>query len=262
MTARRSPWLSLAAFAVYFFLLGPLVIVAASAVSDTEYLAFPPEGFSLRWFQRIFEVSAFLDTFWISLQIAVAGTVLALAVGIPAAFALKRHGVALPSWMGTFFVLPILVPEIVFGFSLLRSVSVALDLPIVPTLLIGHTVIVLPYCVRVVSASLANFDFSAQEAAISLGCPPVRSFFAVVLPNIRAGILAAFILAFITSLNNVPVSLFLIGPGVSTLPIQMLIYVENFFDPTIAALSVLLMVLTVVVMAVVEKTLGLGYFVR
>ena len=84
----------------------------------------------------------------------------------------------------------------------------------------------------------------------------------MVLPNIRSGMIAAFILAFITSLNNVPISLFLTGPGVSTLPIQMLTYVENFFDPTVAALSVLLMLLTVGVMIAVERTLGLSHFVR
>jgi putative spermidine/putrescine transport system permease protein len=79
---------------------------------------------------------------------------------------------------------------------------------------------------------------------------------------VRSGVIAASILAFITSLNNVPTSLFLTGPGISTLPIQMLTYVENFFDPTVAALSVLLMMLTVAVMIVVERTLGLSHFVR
>jgi len=259
---RSSPLLIVSAIAVFIFLLGPLIIVAGASVSSTEFLTFPPEGFSLRWFENVFNVSAFPDTFLISLQIALLGTFLSLLVGIPAAYAMSRHGIRLPRALSNFFVLPILVPEIVFGFSLLSAISVDYDLAIFPTLLIGHTIIVLPYSIRVVGASLATFDFSVEEAAISLGCSPIKAFFIIVLPNIRAGILAAFILAFITSLNNVPVSLFLTGPGISTLPIQMLTYVENFFDPTVAALSVLLMVLTVLVMALVEKTLGLGYFVR
>src|SRR5690606_29160099 len=136
------------------------------------------------------------------------------------------------------------------------------DLPIFTTLLLGHMIIVLPYSVRVVSASLANFDYSIEEAAVSLGSNRLKTFFTIVLPNIRSGIIAAFILAFITSLNNVPVSLFLTGPGISTLPIQMLTYVENFFDPTVAALSVMLMSFTVVVMVAIERTLGLSYFAR
>jgi putative spermidine/putrescine transport system permease protein len=160
------------------------------------------------------------------------------------------------------FVLPILVPEIVFGFALLKSLAVGTGVPIYAALLIGHTLLVLPYVVRVISASLASFDFSIEEAAISLGSAPVKTFFTIVLPNVRAGVIAAFILAFITSLNDVSVSLFLTGPGISTLPIQILAHVEQFFDPTVASVSVLLMFLTVAVMAVVERTLGLTFLAK
>jgi putative spermidine/putrescine transport system permease protein len=134
--------------------------------------------------------------------------------------------------------------------------------PIFLALLIGHTVLVLPYVVRVIGASLASFDFSVEEAAISLGSRPAKTFFTIVLPNVRAGVIAAFILAFITSLNDVSISLFLTGPGVSTLPIQILAHVEQFFDPTVASVSVLLMILTVGVMAVVERTLGLTFLAK
>ena len=118
------------------------------------------------------------------------------------------------------------------------------------------------YRIRVISASLANIDPAVEEAAISLGCSRLKTFFVIVLPNIRSGVMAAFILAFITSLNNVPLSVFLTGPGITTLPIQMLSYVENFFDPTVAAVSVLLIGTTVVFMVVIERTLGLSYFAR
>ena len=155
-----------------------------------------------------------------------------------------------------------LVPEIVFGFSLLKGVIVEYELPVITALLIGHTIIAIPYAVRVVGASLAAFDFSAEEAAISLGASPLKTFFVVVLPNISSGIIAAFILAFITSLNDVSVSLFLTGPGVSTLPIELFTYVEQHFDPSVAAVSVLLMLLTIAVIAIVERTLGLSKVMR
>jgi putative spermidine/putrescine transport system permease protein len=261
----RSPVpLPLIAFAVlvYLFLMGPLVIVIGSSLSDTTYLTFPPQGLTLHWFWQIWEISAFRRTIVTSLQIAFLSTALALLIGIPAAYALNRYRISLPGWLSTLFVLPVLVPEIVLGFSLLRSVAVGSDLPIFAILLMGHTLIVLPYCVRVVSASLASFDFAIEEAAISLGSPPVKTFFTIVLPNIRAGVIAAFILAFITSVNDVSVSLFLTGPGVSTLPIQILAHVEQFFDPVVASVSVLLMLLTVAVMAVVERTLGLTFLAK
>lgn len=262
MTGKLHPSLIAFAVLVYIFLMGPLIIVIGSSLSDTTFLTFPPQGLSLRWFERIFEMAAFRRTMVTSFQVATLATCFALIVGIPAAYALNRYRVQLPGWLSTLFVLPILVPEIVLGFSLLRSVQVDAGLPVFSTLLIGHTLLVLPYCVRVISASLASFDFSIEEAAISLGSPPWKTFFTVVLPNVRSGVIAAFILAFITSINDVSVALFLTGPGISTLPIQILAHVEQFFDPVVASVSVLLMFLTVAVMAIVERTLGLTFLTK
>ncbi|MCB1388140.1 MAG: ABC transporter permease [Rhodobacteraceae bacterium] len=258
MPTRIHPLLIGFTILVYVFLLGPLVIIFGASLSDTSYLTFPPQGLSLRWFQNIWDITAFRRTIVTSLQMALLGTAIALLIGIPAAYALNRYRVTLPGWLSTLFVLPILVPEIVIGFSLLRSVTVQAGVPVWYALLIGHTLLVIPYVIRVVSASLASFDFSIEEAAISLGSHPAKTFFTIVLPNIRSGVIAAFILCFITSINDVSVSLFLTGPGVSTLPIQLLAHMEQFFDPTIASVSVVLMLLTIVVMIIVERTLGLA----
>jgi len=134
-------------------------------------------------------------------------------------------------------------------------------MPIIVGLYLGHTAILLPYTVRVVSASLRNFDPDVEEAAVSLGSSRLFAFLSVILPNIRAGVVAAFILAFITSFNNVPVSVFLTGPGVATLPIQMLVYMEYYFDPTIAALSSIIIVITIVIVQTAEKLLGISRYV-
>ncbi|MEM8728651.1 MAG: ABC transporter permease [Pseudomonadota bacterium] len=262
MTGRISPILVAFTALVYLFLLGPLVIVIGASISDTTFLTFPPQGISLRWFEKIFEMSAFRRTMVTSFQIALASTTIALIIGIPAAYALNRYRISLPGWLSTLFVLPVLVPEIVLGFSILRSIQVGAGVPVLSALLIGHTLIVLPYCVRVISASLASFDFSIEEAAISLGSHPIKTFFTIVLPNVQSGVIAAFILAFITSINDVSVALFLTGPGISTLPIQILAHVEQFFDPVVASVSVLLMFLTVGVMIIVERTLGLTFLAK
>jgi putative spermidine/putrescine transport system permease protein len=262
MPARVHPFLIVLTALVFIFLVGPLVIVVGAALSDTTFLTFPPQGLSLRWFANIFEISAFRRTIITSLQIAFLSTAIALLIGIPAAYALNRYRIQLPSWLSTLFVLPVLVPELVLGFSLLKSIAVDLHAPIFLSLIIGHTLLVLPYVVRVIGASLAGFDFSVEEAAISLGSPPLKTFFTIVLPNVRSGVIAAFILCFITSINDVSISIFLTGPGVSTLPIQILAHVEQFFDPTIASVSVLLMGLTVAVMAIVERTLGLTFLAK
>lgn len=259
---RTHPALIGATLIVYLFLLGPLAIVLGAAFSDTTFLAFPPRGLSLRWFENAVVNSDFRRAFVTSMQVAFLGTALSLIAGLPTAYALVRYRVRLPKWLSMIFVLPILIPEIVTGFALLKLFAVDLKAPILLALVLGHALLVLPYCVRVIAASLSSFDFSAEEAAISLGSPPLKTFFMIVLPNVRSGVLAAFVLAFITSLNDVSISVFLTGPGVNTLPIQVLSYVEQYFDPTVASVSVLLMIMTVAVMAVVERTLGLTTFTR
>jgi putative spermidine/putrescine transport system permease protein len=262
MSTRGHPALAAVCAIVFLFLIGPLVIIIGTAISDTSFLTFPPQGISFRWFSNIFEISAFRRTMMTSFTLALLGTTLSLIIGVPAAYALARYRVQLPKFLANVYVLPILVPEIVLGFSLMKSVATGLGLSIWTSLLIGHALLVLPYCVRVAGASLNSFDFSIEEAAVSLGCPRWKAFFTVVLPNIRAGVIAAFILAFITSINDVSLSIFLTGPGISTLPIQMLAHMEQFFDPTIAAVSVLLMGVTVAVMAIVEWTLGLTFLTK
>lgn len=259
---KTHPLLLAFAALTFAFLIGPLIIIIGTSLSETSFLTFPPQGLSLKWYENIFEISAFRRTMVTSFTLAVGGTALSMLVGIPAAYAMARYRYDLPAFLGNIYVLPILIPEIVLGFSLMKSVAIGANFPIMAALLVGHALLVLPYCVRVVGASLNAFDFSIEEAAVSLGCPRWKAFFTVVLPNVRAGIIAGFILAFITSLNDVSISIFLTGPGVSTLPIQLLAHMEQFFDPTIASVSVLLMFVTVAVMAIVERTLGLTFLTK
>ena len=122
----------------------------------------------------------------------------------------------------------------------------------------GDFLVVLPYIIRIVGASLEQFDFSIEEVAWSLGCNKIQTFFKIVLPNISSGIISSFLLAFINSFNNIPVSMFLTGPGVTTLPTALMNYIEYYYDPTVSAVSVLLMVATIVIMFIVEKTLGIN----
>ena len=258
---RRSPWLYLSLVILYILLLGPYLIIFIAAFGSESTLAFPPQGFSLRWFVNVFETSQFMTSFWLSLRLGLLSTFIGLLLGIPIAYALVRFRFRGRGVIETIFSAPILVPGLVIGFSMLRYFILLGDLNIFFGLLIGHIAILFPYSVRVVSSSLRNLDPAIEEAAISLGAGRLRSFLLVILPNIRSGIGAAFLLAFIVSFNNVPVSLFLTGPGVTTLPISMLVYMEYYFDPTIAALSTLLIIFTIVLVQGAERVLGLSKFV-
>ncbi|MFD1955577.1 ABC transporter permease [Paenibacillus thailandensis] len=259
---KKNPGLALFTFVVYLFLLGPLVIIALTSFEPGSVLKFPPTGFSLKWYRNVFDVDMFVTTFQTSVGVSLLGNLFAILLGIPAAYALNRAAFRGKETLNAIFLSPVLIPSIVLGFTLLKYVVITLDIPIYAALLIGHTVIMLPFIIRVVGSSLANFDFSIEEAAMSLGAGRLTTFFKVILPNIRSGIIAAVLIAFLESFNNVDISLFMTGPGVSTLPIQMLTYVENYFDPTVSAISVLLMAFTAVFMFLIERLMGLSQFTK
>ncbi|MBP1859327.1 ABC transporter permease [Rhizobium herbae] len=246
---------------VLIFLIGPFLIIVAASFSAGDTLAFPPQGFSFKWILKVFTVESFRDSFVMSMFLAIGGTFAALLLGIPAAYAMSRYKLPFSETVRTIVSAPIIVPGIIVGLALLRYFVVPIGLSITLALFLAHTALVLPYAVRVVSASLNNLRSDIEEAAVLLGSSRLGAFFRVVLPNIRGGILSAFILGFVTSFNQVPVSLFLSGPGVRTLPVDMLGYMEIVFDPSIAALSSLLAFLSIGIVFAAERFLGFSRYV-
>lgn len=257
--SRLTVWLILGA--TLTFLIGPFLIVILAGASAGEALSFPPLGLSLKWYAKVFTVESFRASFALSMFLAIFGTLAALLIGIPAAYALNRYDLPGAETIRTIVAAPIIVPGIIVGLALLRYFVVPLDVTITMALFATHTALVLPYAVRVVSSSLNNLRADMEEAAVILGCTRLQAFTKVVLPNIRGGILAAFILGFVTSFNEVPASLFLSGPGVRTLPIDMLSYMEITFDPSVAALSALLAFMSVAIVFAAERLLGFSRYV-
>ncbi len=243
------------------FLIGPFLIIVLAGLSAGEFMTFPPEGISLKWYLKVFTVDSFRASFALSMFLAVFGTIAALLLGVPAAYAISRYDIPFGETIKTIVAAPIIVPGIIVGLALLRYLVVPLNFTVTLALFLAHTALVLPYAVRVVSASLNNLRSDMEEAAVLLGCTRLGAFTRVVLPNIQGGVLAAFILGFVTSFNQVPVSLFLSGPGVRTLPIDMLSYMEITYDPSVAALSALLAFLSVIIVFVAEKFLGFSRYV-
>lgn len=243
------------------FLIGPFIIIIFAGASAGESLAFPPDGLSLRWYLKVFTIESFRQSFLLSMGLAIFGTVAALLLGIPAAYALNRYDLPGAETIRMVVASPIIVPGIIVGLALLRYLVIPLNFTVTLALFLAHTALVLPYAVRVVSSSLNNLRSDMEEAAVLLGCTRLQAFTKVVLPNIRGGVLAAFILGFVTSFNQVPVSLFLSGPGVKTLPIDMLAYMEITYDPSVAALSALLAFMSLAIVFVAERLLGFSRYV-
>jgi putative spermidine/putrescine transport system permease protein len=243
------------------FLIGPFIIIIFAGASSGEALAFPPDGLSLKWYLKVFTIESFRESFALSMFLAIFGTLAALLLGIPAAYALNRYDLPGAETIRTIVAAPIIVPGIIVGLALLRYLVVPLNFTVTLALFMAHTALVLPYAVRVVSSSLNNLRADMEEAAVLLGCTRMQAFTKVVLPNIRGGVLAAFILGFVTSFNQVPVSLFLSGPGVKTLPIDMLAYMEITYDPSVAALSGMLAFMSLAIVFVAERLLGFSRYV-
>ena len=254
---RKNKLLTAFAVLVFAFLMIPLIIITVTAFGGGSAITFPIDSFSTKWFANVFALKSFRRSFLTSLEVAFLATFIALLVGVPAAYALARSGLKGKQMLKSIFLSPTIVPGIVIGFILYQFLILNLRMPVFVSLLAGHFMATLPYVIRVVG-SMEQFDFSVEEAAWSLGCPKGAAFFKVVLPNVTSGISSAFMLAFINSFNNIPVSMFLSGPGVSTFPSTLMNYIEYNYDPTVSAVSVLLMAATVIIMVIVDRTLGIA----
>jgi putative spermidine/putrescine transport system permease protein len=259
---RKQTGLFIFSVTVFLFLVVPLIIIVVTAFGEDRTIRFPIRGFTLNWFRAVFRSRSFMTSLRLSFWLAIYATFLALIIGIPASYALSRRAFKTNRFLRSFFLSPTFIPGIVAGYALFRLIVIRLNMPVFFGLVLGHFLVVLPYIIRVVGASLEQFDYSIEEVACSLGCHRVEAFFKVVLPNISSGIVAAFMLAFINSFNNVPVSMFLSGPGVSTLPATLMSYIEYSYDPSVSAISVLLMGITMVLIFIVERTMGIGSITR
>ena len=246
------------------YILTPLIFVTWLAFFYQEIPSFPPEGYSLRWFAAILDQRKFVDGFSLSFQVGVIATLAGLALAVPAALCLDRFKFRLRGPLSNLLLMPLVVPGVVLGTAMYVfhvEVENGLDIDVIGTfyaLVCGHIVIVIPWVVRLVTASLAGLDRTTEEAAQNLGANAWVTFWRITLPAIRPGIVAGALFGFVTSFGNLEMSLFLVGPGRTTLPIVILQYLEWKIDPTIAAVSVVQILLIAVAMLVTDHYVKLA----
>lgn len=230
------------------FLFVPLFLIVLTSFNSTDTISLPLEGFSLAWFSKVFASRSLMGSLKTSMLLGLLAASLGLVIGLFAAIALNKRKGKFSSFLLSLFLSPSLIPGIVIGYVLFRMLVVLLEIPLTTAMLLGHLLVVLPYTVRILSSGIRECDVSIEEAARTLGCTPVQAFVKVVLPDLQPAVLSAFMLAFINSFNNIPVSMYLKAPGMNTLPYAMMNYIEYTYDPTVSALSVMLMALTLVFM--------------
>jgi putative spermidine/putrescine transport system permease protein len=241
---------------VYVYLLAPILIVIPVSFSSAAYLVFPPRGFSLRWYANFFSLPEFTDALLLSIRLALSVTVTATTIGTMAAFALVRYRVPGRNAVRTLLLSPMVLPGVVLGIGFLTFFSRIRAIHTFWSLFLAHLIVTLPYVIRTVSATLVGFPRVVEEAGASLGASPISVFRTITLPIAKPGILAGAIFAFIVSFDELVISIFLTGPRLSTLPVQIYNYIEFTSDPTIAAISVILVVLTVAAVSLLERFVG------
>ncbi|EHR01011.1 MULTISPECIES: ABC transporter permease [Bradyrhizobium] len=241
---------------VYLMLASPAILVVLSSFTSSDTMNFPPMGFSLRWYKVAFANELFMAALWTSTYVAVLVAIVALLVGFAGAFAMNRFSFRGKAFLQGLAFSPLVVPAVVLGIGLLQLFA-WLDLTqTMYPLLLGHLVLTIPYVVRTILASLTLHDQQLEQAAMNLRATPFRVIRRITLPLIMPGLLSASIFAFVTSFGNVTVSSFLTYGGHVTLPVQIFAYVDTSYDPLVAAVSSLMIVVTLVVILTIERLIG------
>jgi len=249
------------ALLVVAFLQVPVIVVVLAAFSTTSYLTIPPQGWTLDWFGKVLSDPTYLSAIRMSLILACGSTAISLVIGVAAAYALFRKALPGSEAITSFLMAPLILPSVVIGVALLQYYSLTGLRGSILGLMMAHVVITVPYIVRSALASLSGLDLAVEEAARVLGANGFDAFRLVTLPLIRPGLVAGGLFAFITSLDNVPVTIFLISAKQTTLPVLIFSSVEMGVDPSIAAVSTLLIVATGIILLIAERRAGFHRFV-
>lgn len=236
--------------AVLFFMAAPILLIVINSFNPQHYSVFPPPGISLRWYANILQVPNLGVAAQTSFLIALAVAAFTQIAALTASYGLIRYPYRGSQFFRTLFLSPLVVPRVALGVAgfifFLRMRYVGGFWPFV----LVHLVVTLPFAVAILSASLVAIPRETEEAAMDLGAHPLRMFLEVTLPQMRTGLIISTLFAFIISWDQLDTSLFLARPGQTTLPVEMLFFTEQQQDPTLAALSTVLILISLALLLI------------
>ncbi|MBT9260194.1 MAG: ABC transporter permease [Clostridiales bacterium] len=259
---KRTEWMKVLGAVVvvllYTFLLAPIAVVVVAAFNAGEFLHFPPEGFSLRWFVKFGQSSVFVKAFLFSLRLALIVSLTATVIGTLAALYVVHRRGRFSGPVQLSMISPLAMPQILSALALLLfAYAIGLGTRNGVALFIGHLIVTVPFVFIIVSGVLYGFDRNLEEASRGLGATPWKTFWRVTFPLIRGGVISGALFAFIVSFDQFPMNLLLAGVGINTLPVHMFDYLRFSFDPTIAAVSTINIAMTLVLVLLMERLVGL-----
>lgn len=252
---------AMAGFAV-LFLMTPLFITVAVSFASTPVYTLPPPDWSFRWYEAMARRSGLTDAVLLSLNLALVSTAISLVVATAACIAVARGQVPGKDSLATFFVSPLMMPGLVVGVALLQFLREMGLRDAYWSLLLGHIVITLPFAMRTLLAAMGAFDFSLIDAARTLGMSYPKAVWKVLTPNLAPAYLTSGLFAFLASMDNYPISIFLTDARNKTLPIKMLQYLEEQPDPSIAAMSTGLILMALIALIIGSRTVGLNRMIQ
>lgn len=239
------------------FLLAPLAVTVLVLFAPSPVFELPTGRFVLTWYRRIGQLDGLADAVLLTVEVAFAATAASLLLGAAAAIAVVRGRFPGREAIATFLVSPLMLPGLVVGIATLQYFRMLGLREALPSLLLAHVVIVLPFIVRTLTAGLARFDFALIDAARTLGLSYPRAVLGVMVPVLAPSFVTGALFGFLASVDNYPVSIFLTDVYHRTLPIQLLQYLGESPDPTVAAISSLIIALTVLVLVAGDRLVGL-----
>ncbi|MEM0908630.1 MAG: ABC transporter permease [Pseudomonadota bacterium] len=252
---------SITAFSLVTLSLPTLIVVGASFTAG-EIIAFPPEGFSLRWYGEMWQLPSFKQALWRSLYVSVVCTLIAIPAGTLAALALARYRFKTRTAINVYLLLPFTIPLVVSGIAMMLIFGEIRILGALWPVGLGLCVINLPFMIWSVAASVNALDPELDNAAANLGAGPVAAFLTVTLPAVAPGVITGALLMFILAFNEFLVSLFLTDSRTVTLPVQIYNSIRSVITPDLAAVSVLYIVMALVAVWLLDRLVGLDIFLR
>lgn len=239
------------------FMLAPLALIVWMSFTPDAFFSLPVRTLSLRWYHEIFAYPGFTNAFLLSLWLGLAAAGLATALGFLAAYALARFRFPGRAALDAFFMSPLLIPAVVFGIAMLQFVNRLGLYNTFAGVVAAHVVVVVPYTVRVIGTALRAVPEEVEWAAMNLGARRGTVLWRITLPLARRGVLAGLLFAFILSFDEVTVTIFMTGPAYQTLPIRIYNYLTDQVDPTVAAISTLLIAMSAGLVLLLDRIVGL-----
>jgi putative spermidine/putrescine transport system permease protein len=227
-------------------MLAPIVLIVWMSFTPGVTFRLPLDNFSLRWYREAFHYPGFLDAFLLSVRLAVISGALAVTLSFIAAYALTRSRFMGKAALEALFMSPLIVPAVVFGIAMLQFSNRLGFYNSFSSLVIAHIAIVTPYAIHTIHGSLRTVPIEMEWAAMNLGARRSTVLMKIMVPLCARGLLAAFLLCFLMSFSEVTVTIFMTGPAYQTLPVRIYNYLADQVDPTVAAISTLLIILSLV----------------